>query len=141
MQALYDAAPDDFGIFRAAVDGEFIAGMCTYRFGQVGEYYVGWVSKRGARRTSTTFCSGGAALDLRSRGCHWIGPQRNASRRNRTLQDGHGRHRVPVHAQLAGVLGAMMDEPHQTFNTIIRQHRRTPAPSHSELGTGMSSTT
>lgn len=72
VQALYDAAPDDFRIFRAAVDGEFIAGMCTYRFGQVGEYYVGWVSEAGRKTNVNNVLFWQAALDLRSRGCHWL---------------------------------------------------------------------
>ena len=70
VRAFFEADPKEFRIFRAAIDGEFIAGMATYKFGQVGEYYVGWVSEAGRKANVNNALFWQAALDLRSRGCH-----------------------------------------------------------------------
>ena len=69
VRALHNAAPDDLLVCRAVVDGESLAGMAAFMFGQAAEYYIGWVSEAGRRLNVNNVLFWQAALELRRRGC------------------------------------------------------------------------
>ncbi len=56
-------------VCRAVVDGESLAGMAAFTFGQAAEYYIGWVSEAGRKLNVNNFLFWQAALELRRRGC------------------------------------------------------------------------
>lgn len=68
VRALYEAAPDDFLVFRAVLDGEAIAGLVAFTFGSAADYYIGWVSETGRRKNVNNFLFWETALELRRRG-------------------------------------------------------------------------
>lgn len=68
-RALYSAAPNDFLVCRAVVDGQSVAGLAAVRFGQGAEYFVGWVSDLGRRTNVNNVAFWQTALELRRRGC------------------------------------------------------------------------
>ena len=69
VRALYNAAPDDFVVCQAVVDGKSLAGMAAFTFGQAAEYYIGWVSDAGRKLNVNNFLFWQAGLELRRRGC------------------------------------------------------------------------
>ncbi len=69
VRALYNAAPESLVVCRAVVDGESLAGMAAFTFGQAAEYYIGWVSEAGRKINVNNFLFWQAALELRRRGC------------------------------------------------------------------------
>lgn len=69
VRALYNAAPADFLVCRAVVDGESLAGMAAFTFGRAAEYYIGWVSEAGRKLNVNNVLFWQAALELRRRGC------------------------------------------------------------------------
>lgn len=68
VRALYDAAPHDFLVFRAALDGESVAGLVAFTFGRAADYYIGWVSDAGRKGNVNNFLFWETALELRRRG-------------------------------------------------------------------------
>ena len=69
VRALYNAAPEDFLVCRAVIDGESAAGLAVFRFGQAAEYFIGWVSEVGRRANVNNVAFWQTALELRRRGC------------------------------------------------------------------------
>lgn len=69
VRAIYDAAPDNFLVCRAIVDGESVAGLAAFMFGQAADYYIGWVSEAGRKMNVNNFLFWETALELRRRGC------------------------------------------------------------------------
>jgi hypothetical protein len=68
-RALYNASPEDFLVCRAIVDGESLAGLVAFKFGQAADYYIGWVSESGRKRNVNNVLFWETALELRRRGC------------------------------------------------------------------------
>jgi hypothetical protein len=69
VAALYDAAPENFLVCRAVVEGESLAGLVAFTFGQAADYYIGWVSEAGRNMNVNNFLFWETALELRRRGC------------------------------------------------------------------------
>lgn len=69
VRALYDADPEHFLVFRAVLDGESLAGLVAFTFGDAADYYIGWVSDAGRKMNVNNFLFWETALELRRRGC------------------------------------------------------------------------
>ena len=72
VRALYHAAPQDALVCRAVLDGESLAGLAAFSFGQAAEYYVGWVSPEGRKSNVNNVLFFQTALEMRRRGCRWF---------------------------------------------------------------------
>jgi len=68
VRALYEAAPDDFLVCKAVLDGESVAGLAAFMFGRAADYYIGWVSEAGRKKNVNNFLFWETALELRRRG-------------------------------------------------------------------------
>lgn len=68
VRALYDAAPEDFLVCRAVLNGESVAGLVAFTFGQAADYYIGWVSEAARKKNVNNFLFWETALELRRRG-------------------------------------------------------------------------
>lgn len=69
VRALYEAAPDNFLVCRAVLDGDSVAGLAAVTFGQAADYYIGWVSEAARKKNVNNFLFWETALELRRRGC------------------------------------------------------------------------
>ena len=73
IRALYRAAPDgDLLVFQARLCEEAVGGMIVYRFGHLGEYYVGWMGREGRKVNVGNYLFWNVALELKRRGCRWF---------------------------------------------------------------------
>lgn len=69
--ALYEASPRDFNVYRATdADGNDLAGMVAYRFGDHAHYYIGWTAGEGRRCNAGNFLLWNAALELKRQDCN-----------------------------------------------------------------------
>lgn len=68
VRALYNADPDNFMVGRVVLDGESLAGLAAFQFGQAAEYFVGWVSEPGRKLNVNSLLFWEAALEMRRRG-------------------------------------------------------------------------
>ncbi|MHB1109272.1 MAG: lipid II:glycine glycyltransferase FemX [Devosia sp.] len=69
IRALRAAAPEDYLVFRALLDGESVAGMSVVRFGQVAEYHTGWFGPDGRKVNAGNFLMWNIVREMKRRGC------------------------------------------------------------------------
>lgn len=68
VRALYEAAPDNFIVCRAVLDGDSVAGLAAVMFGHAADYYIGWVSEAARKKNINNVLFWETALELRRRG-------------------------------------------------------------------------
>lgn len=69
VRALRAAAPEDFLVFQACLDGAPVGGAAVVRFGHAAEYYIAWYGPEGRKANAGNFLLWHAALEMRRRGC------------------------------------------------------------------------
>lgn len=69
LRALQRAAPEDFIVCRALLDGQPLAGMIVFRFARSAEYFVGWFGPEARRKKAGNFLLWHAAVAMQAAGC------------------------------------------------------------------------
>lgn len=72
LKGLYQAAPNQFIVFQACLEGQPVGGLIVYHFGDAAEYYIGWYGPEGRKVNAGNFLVWNAALELQRRGCRFF---------------------------------------------------------------------
>jgi hypothetical protein len=69
VRAVTRAAPRDFWLLQAMVDGEAEAGLLVGRFGQHAENFIAWFSDKARRVTAGNFLMWNSVIEMQRAGC------------------------------------------------------------------------
>ncbi len=69
LLALYKESPADFNIFKVVREGNAVASVVAYKFGDIAHYYIGNYSSEGRRLNAGNFILWNTALELKRLGC------------------------------------------------------------------------